>query len=53
MHIRMYAHFPNSLGQEKTELSKPLNRNLMKKSGTGKNFSAKSKLSGEVEQQRY
>lgn len=41
MHIHMYAHLPNSLGQE-NELSKPLNRNLMKKKkgGTGKNFSA-------------
>lgn len=41
MHISMYAHFPNSLGQEKSDLSKPLNRNLMKNSGTGKDFSGK------------
>lgn len=53
MYIRMYAHFSNSLGQEKSELSKTSNRNLMKKRGTGKNLSAKNELSGEVEQQRY
>lgn len=42
MHIHMYAHFPNSLGQEKSELPKPLNRNLIeKKCGTGKKFQQK------------
>lgn len=42
MHIHMYAHLPNSLGQE-NEFSKPLNINLMekkKKVAPVKNFSA-------------